>query len=337
MPRNSSIAYKYVSAERLIKFLERPSLRFTPPSALNDLFEYRPKITGSNSLTDDIHLNDDVVGVVNTFLAQMSVHLGLCALSRDPTNVLMWSHYADCHRGAAIGFDLEHDFFRSFELIDVIYSNRRPEIGIECLITEGFQPFDAVSLDWMKLTTNRPDLIATKSSDWAYEKEVRLVKHFDKPTLEQAQKLSFAMGATRRTGSLELNMTQQIEAVPASAVVSIVLGAKHQVAFADEGLALLSDTNVGLEERVRARIENNQALDHVKIRRAHAEFDTYQISVFDPLKSDEAKRYLHPIEAGFYEQGVKGGVSQALADALRAQQHEMKPMSSPLDSSLKRF
>ena len=276
MLQNPPIAYKYVTEDRLIKFIEHPSIRFTPPSALNDPFEYRPKIVDEKSSFNEIELNDDVVGIMNAFLAQMSAHLGTCALSTDPKSTLMWSHYADAHRGAVIGFNLDDEFFRSFKLFEVTYAERKPEIRIEELKSSGFRLDNPVSLDWVALTSDRPELIKTKSAAWAYESEVRLVKYFDRIGLDKAQRMSFAMGSTRRTRSLELDMTQQIEDVPPGAVVSVTLGAKHQVAFSNEGIELLGDTNIGLEERVRARIENNQQLGHIKVLRAHADPNTYE-------------------------------------------------------------
>ena len=45
MPSQSSSLYKYIKSKRLTDFLKQPTLRFTPPRELNDLFEMSPNVT----------------------------------------------------------------------------------------------------------------------------------------------------------------------------------------------------------------------------------------------------------------------------------------------------
>ena len=52
--------------------------------------------------------------------------LGVFCLSQNSDSFLMWSHYADSHKGFIIGFDSEHEFFQKPRR-DVNY----PEIGFQ--------------------------------------------------------------------------------------------------------------------------------------------------------------------------------------------------------------
>jgi Protein of unknown function (DUF2971) len=88
-----------------------------------------------------------------------------CVSSRDD-GILMWSHYADSHRGFLIGFDAKdwrgggRGFFR------VKYSQNRPEVDVGALIIGG----DSMNRQKAFVTA-----ITTKSPEWEYEKEYRAV------------------------------------------------------------------------------------------------------------------------------------------------------------------
>ena len=84
----------------------------------------------------------------------------LC-LTEKRDNLLMWSHYADSHKGFCIKFDASHEFFNQkrgeqdefYHLREVVYLEERPN----------------------KTMSNMSgvDLLLHKSDIWAYEKEWR--------------------------------------------------------------------------------------------------------------------------------------------------------------------
>lgn len=94
-------------------------------------------------------------------------HTGVCSLSTVPDNILMWSHYADAHRGICLRFTPQakrlpkvDDSDIHFELAyPVKYSEFRPEIDILWKDREGL-------LDKMLLT---------KADFWSYEQEWRMI------------------------------------------------------------------------------------------------------------------------------------------------------------------
>ncbi|WP_172605132.1 DUF2971 domain-containing protein, partial [Flavobacterium psychrophilum] len=76
--------------------------------------------------------------------------------SKKNNNVLMWSHYAEKHKGICVGFDFPHKVDEIFILSNVKYLN---QITPVC----GKAMFEKVILYWL----------TTKSSVWQYEDEVR--------------------------------------------------------------------------------------------------------------------------------------------------------------------
>jgi hypothetical protein len=85
---------------------------------------------------------------------------GILSLTSKPTNYLMWSHYANSHKGFVIGFGTKElkEFLQS-SLCTAIYSNELPRISL----------FGGVA-DFHKT------LLATKSKVWEYEDEYRITK-----------------------------------------------------------------------------------------------------------------------------------------------------------------
>ena len=94
-----------------------------------------------------------------------------CA-TRNNNNLLMWSHYADEHRGVVFGFrpDAARDSFLCL-LEPVTYSDVRPSF---------YKPFDLLAGNMPAPTPEAMrafsrSLTAVKSTQWAYEEELRLV------------------------------------------------------------------------------------------------------------------------------------------------------------------
>ena len=89
--------------------------------------------------------------------------LGVCCFTASSSSILMWSHYADNHRGICVEYDISKwppgDPLRE-DLYPVIYEEQLVEArGV--------------------LSNQHPGLLAAlhKAPDWQYEKEWRLVRH----------------------------------------------------------------------------------------------------------------------------------------------------------------
>jgi hypothetical protein len=97
---------------------------------------------------------------------------GIFCATRNNSNLLMWSHYADQHRGVVFGFrpDAARDSFLCL-LEPVTYSDVRPSFykPIDPLVGE----MPAPTPEAMRAFTH--SLTAVKSTHWAYEEELRIV------------------------------------------------------------------------------------------------------------------------------------------------------------------
>lgn len=84
--------------------------------------------------------------------------VGVYSLAEEPHNVLMWSHYADSHRGICFRLTptrFDQDFFPAFQ---VLYSEERPVVDM----------IDDSLLDWSRKA------LLTKAQCWRYEREWRV-------------------------------------------------------------------------------------------------------------------------------------------------------------------
>ena len=204
------ILYKYLQPERLDVIKHRKT-RFTQPGDFNDPFEFRPCIATAMEegftakyLEDNFDqlveenlekyaslfpsipkelvkplllaqkdqmpqllklLDPTVIKTIAPRIDQaLNQSVGVLCLSEVRDSLLMLGHYTDNHRGFVVGFDSEHSFFskRKTEtdelgfLRQVQYQRQRPAAVLT----------DTSSLVWFQ----------TKSEEWAYEKEWRIVR-----------------------------------------------------------------------------------------------------------------------------------------------------------------
>ena len=80
---------------------------------------------------------------------------GLCCFTTENSNHLMWSHYADGHKGFCLEFDTRKCKLLSEKLFPVTYSDEFPII----------KEFDEII----------PNGVLRKTKKWEYEKEWRLI------------------------------------------------------------------------------------------------------------------------------------------------------------------
>jgi hypothetical protein len=122
------------------------------------------------------------------FQRKFSELYGIVCFNAKSENLLMWSHYASSHQGFMVEFDPNHNIFDPTAFGQVSYSSKRPSIEEV--------PY------WR--------LLLTKSPEWSYECEYRLIKDLRK--LETAK---------RRDGR-ELPCTE----LPAGAVRAVYIGCR---------------------------------------------------------------------------------------------------------------
>ncbi|WP_043319502.1 DUF2971 domain-containing protein [Microbulbifer sp. HZ11] len=182
----SKTLYKYLSLDNKVKLdrffkILNGEIFLASPNTFNDPFELSPNISMPKSreiyeyFENDrsIKLNKSQKEIITNmanqeFLKESSSlatenwlnRFGILCLTEEPNNLLMWAHYGDSHRGVCIGFDSSSKFFSSANKI--AYEKIRPSLP--------FNPGKNKTDNSLKKT------FLTKSIDWSYEKEWRIVK-----------------------------------------------------------------------------------------------------------------------------------------------------------------
>ena len=88
-----TILYKYTNLDGAFAMIENNSIGFTCAENLNDPFELR----GASYRKKGVDLNGTNGAVYN-----FSRKLGILSLTRNHLNPIMWSLYANQHRGAVV-------------------------------------------------------------------------------------------------------------------------------------------------------------------------------------------------------------------------------------------
>jgi hypothetical protein len=261
-----SSVYKYLLPERAAGLLDQLLIRFSQASVLNDALEFKPLLKGMGTraeveagvrqrikekhpeslaqvaallppdkaekliaelvsdYADAVEANYDKS--VKEVYRQLDRNFGVLSLSEVPTSPLMWSHYADGGRGFLIEFDPQHPWFwakredsDSFRhLHRVKYEERTPAYFL-----------------------NLPDDIAlyTKSVEWSYEKEWRIIRNFNEATLIK--------------GKDSYDTDVLLFAVPPSCIKAVIIGYKATKDSVD---------------RLKSIVGQNSELSHISFRRA---------------------------------------------------------------------
>ncbi|HAS8133710.1 hypothetical protein CRN22_12880 [Vibrio vulnificus] len=182
--------FKYMGFKGAGKFLTDLSIRISPPNDYNDPFELSPEFLAKEHVPDDkkfrnvaFNLNGGVSLIekyeildhqidkydkaVNVDLvSEISKKIGVACFSfskiQVPTNILMWAHYSDSHKGIAVKFKDNSKIVN--RLTPVVYRNYRPKIDGDFLLSN-----DVLSLGDLYI----------KSTHWQYEEEYRLSYAFE--------------------------------------------------------------------------------------------------------------------------------------------------------------
>jgi hypothetical protein len=203
--------YKYLAPDlkRAAQILRDLRIRFSQVSVLNDADEFKPPYSGfatretNEEISRDILLRKCPTECANVYrnlpidqadrvirdvassaadnferrlqegklasdlYAKLDGNFGLLSLSETVTSKLMWSFYSDGGRGFIVEFDPDHVWFNnktadndSFRHLRQVHycAERRPE----CF-----------------LTTSEDDLLYTKTHEWEFEKEWRVIRNFN--------------------------------------------------------------------------------------------------------------------------------------------------------------
>lgn len=124
--------------------------------ALDDIIKHRLKLSEIEKLNDPFELwctaqgNRDLRRVLRKWKSEMSTKYGMLCFCSHWKNPVLWSHYADRHRGICLGFDIPDNSITAVRYV----ASRTP------------LPFPPKEATMQKL-------LFTKYRDWSYEEEWR--------------------------------------------------------------------------------------------------------------------------------------------------------------------
>lgn len=142
------IVYHFISSEFALKALRDRRLKIARINELNDPFEFC-----ATDLADE-----DTRIKLEAFKNQANERYGVICFSEQYQDPVLWSHYADGHRGVALVFEIPDD-----EAIHIDYQPECFKLDVDTVLKRG--GFDETDLN---------KLIATKFSSWRYENEIRM-------------------------------------------------------------------------------------------------------------------------------------------------------------------
>ena len=147
--------WRYLDATAALSTIEQSQMRVSRLHLLNDPFEGRLGISGTAPASMEI-----AAMVAEDTLMDQSKECGMMCFSAVPDEPVLWSHYADHHRGMALDFAISGPNPRG--TVKMIYDDDRPCADVSRLEDHAY----------MKPIVMR--LLEQKSKGWAYEKEYRL-------------------------------------------------------------------------------------------------------------------------------------------------------------------
>ena len=152
--------YKFYSAKWGREALRKKRLKLTTLEDINDPFEFIPFNLKEKSFRKPL------IDIKEKLLKDK----GIICFSRAWNNPVLWSHYADKHRGLALGFDVPDDLLLAANYVQELYDPERFLSELRGSMASGN------NANLMQLLRS---VLATKFDHWRYEDEFRLFVDID--------------------------------------------------------------------------------------------------------------------------------------------------------------
>lgn len=186
--RKSLFKYRKFDERTLSMFINR-ELYFASPANLNDPHDCQISISAAIleavnlAHSGKIHFNLEKLDIIEQLLdsvikieADIKV-AGIYSASKSCNNMLMWSHYANEHKGLCIGFRFTDEFLfghddNIYETDACIYISKNPFTKMLQDMSQSDKP-----LSWEDLSSKVYTIgLLAKHNAWKYEQEVRILR-----------------------------------------------------------------------------------------------------------------------------------------------------------------
>lgn len=153
---------------------------------------------------------------------------GIYCVTPFPASTLMWSHYGDNHRGICLEFASDNNrlFAGAFK---VVYRSEYPRWSVHSIAESG----------------HIPEILVTKSRDWEYEQEYRVLARLKESHLDS------------QDGGMLLAKNGFLS-FPPEALISVITGCEADYGAVD---AIVSEYAPGLTVKRAARVPNRYSLE----------------------------------------------------------------------------
>jgi hypothetical protein len=145
----------------------------------------------------------------------------LYCLTPFPDSTLMWSHYADNHKGICLEFSTDYSLFGSAQ--EVQYLSSYPQWSPQALMDK-----------------TSPHILLTKSHDWSYESEYRII--------------GLGEGIPRPLAGHALELKGQFLNIPTGALQAVVVGCEAHFVSVRE-VVTRSAPGLKIRRAVRSRTQ----------------------------------------------------------------------------------
>lgn len=217
------ILYKYRPFNcRTVRMLKKGQIYYSSPKEFNDpfdclgremmtenfeesLIDYHASISNlRHELVRQILKNDQTHqdAKKNTHnRVNLLKNYGVCSLSSSRESILMWSHYADSHKGFCIGFNTSNIEFQDAKKVKYIVSIDKNFLfnNYQCSPEE----FESALIE---------ESFLKKYVDWEYEEEWRLIKSQRGIIVcsnDCIESIIFGLSMTQRKRNIIMNLTKK--------------------------------------------------------------------------------------------------------------------------------
>ncbi|KZN42651.1 hypothetical protein N475_09990 [Pseudoalteromonas luteoviolacea DSM 6061] len=167
-----NVLFRYSDPEKnhFLSEFKNQQIHFSTPEQFNDPFDCQMEYerTVNEVLSQKRVANRASTDILSKQLKKKLTNIGICCFCRAKKNQLMWSHYANSHKGICIGFNRN------------VLLSALPNVSVEDVIYQSKHPLHSIP-DCMKLNSGNlleaviTPLLTTKYSYWRYERETRLI------------------------------------------------------------------------------------------------------------------------------------------------------------------
>jgi hypothetical protein len=185
--------YKYRNLENALAILKNESIYLSCPAEFNDPFEFNSCLLDKNITTSFIHerIENDFhdrpaswreaaktqtppekfISYIEREIDRVRSSAGVFCASKKYDITLMWSHYADAHKGFCLGFKFPNtiDFFLDFV-------EKEQLVAAEVHYKDVFERYPCVVGNDLFSREALYHWFCTKSAAWKHEEEIRLIK-----------------------------------------------------------------------------------------------------------------------------------------------------------------